>query len=177
MKVFISQIARMISRIDSGDLTLSEKYCPYCGSVSRTSDEFCNSCGASIQETAEPAQNQPIAPPAPQQQTAITPPPTHQYGANTQTIYHDPTKQSTAQTNNTFGILALFLSIGGFIAVGFLPFVSVPMFFIALILGIVGLKKTTQKGFPIAGIVISSIGIILSIILVIIFILALIYSQ
>jgi len=167
-----------ISRIDCGDLTLAEKYCPYCGSVSRTDDEFCNSCGASIQETAEPAQSQPYAPPAPQQQAAFTPPPTQQYGASTQTIYHDPTKQSTAQANNTFGILSLFLSIGGIIAaVLMLYFASGPMFIVALILGIVGLKKTTQKGFSIAGIVISSIGLIISIIMAIILILAIIYSQ
>lgn len=157
---------------------MSENYCPYCGSKIKIGDEFCNSCGASIEGISEPKQNQTYSQPSTQQPVSYDPAPTHQYGASTQTIYPEPSKPSTNQMNdNIFGILALVLSIGGFIAVGLMPFASVPLFIVALILGIVGMKKATQKGFSIAGIVISSIGLIISVIFTIIFILALIYSQ
>ena len=35
-------------------MSTDEKYCPYCGSMTKSTDVFCNNCGASLEIASDP---------------------------------------------------------------------------------------------------------------------------
>ncbi len=146
---------------------MSDNYCPFCGSVMKIGDEFCNSCGANLLEKTDPAQSQTLSSQQSTQQQYPPPPKTttHQYGASAKTIYVQPNK--TENQTNSLGIISLIVSFIGFISIFIFPFLS-PIFFIAgLITGVIGMGKPS-KGVAIGGLILSAIGIILSIIAIIV---------
>lgn len=110
---------------------MSNLYCPYCGSVSKVGDVFCQTCGASIDNNVspgtptQPQPGQPYHQPAQQHYSSVAP--SHQYGAATQTTYvqtgaRQPIlKNQAADLSLVFAIIGLFVlpGIGGLLAIIF----------------------------------------------------------
>ena len=146
---------------------MSDSYCPYCGSVIKPDDAFCNSCGANIDQQTNPAsagsQTYPPPPPPQQQQQYATQPQTHQYGASSQTVYQQPAKTSQ---DNALGIVSIISAIVGF-CVSFLgfPFINSVLFIVGIVTGALGRKKSPEnKTIATIGLVLSIIGLIGSLI-------------
>lgn len=145
---------------------MSNSYCPFCGSEIKPGDTFCNSCGASTETTPVNPVNQPYTPPPPPQQQYGQP--AHQYGASAQTVYQQPAKSQT----NTLGLVSIITTFLGCCSALFLPFVTLPLFLVGLITGAVGMKKTpNDKTMSLIGVIISSIGVIGSIIFIVLIVL------
>lgn len=71
-------------------------------------------------------------------------------------------QQSPASsTNDTFAITSLVLAIAGFV------FSSMTATVLGIVFGVFGLKSLTQRSYAVAGIVISSIGLVIRVLIVI----------
>ena len=66
------------------------------------------------------------------------------------------------KNSNALGIASLILGIIAFVF-GVVFFISIPLAIVSIIFGIISLVKRNSKGFSIAGIILSSISIIVSI--------------
>ena len=134
---------------------MSESYCPFCGSVIKTNDEFCGNCGASINApatpSAPPAFSQPSQPyQQPGQQPYSSVQPGQQYGASTQPVYVQPSAGAPVQQNKAADKSLVFALIGLFI----IPFIG-GLF--AVIFGIQGVSNPYNRNKAIIGIVLGII--------------------
>ncbi len=130
---------------------MSDSYCPYCGSVSKTGDIFCQSCGASLDNNTSPStplQTQTAQPyPQPvQQQPFLGAAPSHQYGAATQTTYVQVGEHPTLRKNQAAELAVVFAILGFFIMPGLGGI-------LAIIFGIVGALNPYKRSKAIIGII------------------------
>ena len=145
---------------------MSESFCPYCGSVVKAGDVFCNTCGASIDANVSPSapqQTQPAQPyQQPVQQSYSSTAPSHHYGAATQTTYVQTGAQSPIQRNQAADLALVFAIIGLFILPGIGGL-------LAIIFGIIGVTKPFNRNKAIIGLVLGLCEVGASFIFVILF--------
>lgn len=126
-------------------------YCPYCGSIMKKGDVFCNNCGASLDSSSQ----------SPQTQTTPQQPQTYQQP----NIYSQPVQQVTnvqlggqpvappmnrdADNALVWGIVGLFCTCG-----------AIP----AVIFGIRGLSNPYNKSKAIVGLVLGALVLIAALI-------------
>lgn len=107
----------------------------------------------------------PYPPPQPNTNYAQSPyyPPTGQemYPPPPQQIYMPYGGYRATQTNGP-GIASMVLGIIGVLMFWF-PFIGLPVSVIGLILAAVGMKRTDGKGFAVAGLVLTIIGLVLTV--------------
>jgi hypothetical protein len=126
-------------------------YCTQCGAAIDKSVTICDVCGNAIESVDDSSPNVVIIR---EQPTYLRQPPPQQ-------AYYQPVYRN----QNPLGQASLITSIVGIVLV-FLPYLTVlsPLCFLAgLITGIIGISKENDKGFAISGLVISIIGILMSI--------------
>jgi len=131
------------------------RYCQFCGGLLTDDSDFCNVCGASIEEKKEektqPVPQQPTIIVQQQQQqqqqpaTPITP-------VVPIVIQQVPLSNSAADTSFWFGLLS---------------WICIPIIgsIIAIIFGVIGLKKEYKKGLAIAGLTLGSVSLLGSVLL------------
>jgi len=131
---------------------VSDVYCPYCGSISKPGDPFCNNCGASIDVDSSPSsvpQTQ-IVPTYQQPVQAHDPfmssPSNHQYGSNTQATYVQTTARPQPMKNQAADLSLVFALIGFFVIPGIGGL-------LAIIFGIIGLSNPYNRSKAIIGLV------------------------
>ncbi|MBC7943260.1 DUF4190 and DUF4352 domain-containing protein [Candidatus Saccharibacteria bacterium] len=78
------------------------------------------------------------------------------------------TPQNNPQTSNGLAIAAMVIGIVAFL-LGWVPFLGFALGVTAIVLGIVGLKKSTGKGMSIAGLVTGGLAVLLNLVFVAIF--------
>ena len=121
-------------------------YCPYCGSVVKPGDAFCNNCGASVEKQPSTSSMPTTTPVTQQNPQTYTPQQPNYYG--TQTVQTQP---AAAQMNKAadnalvWGIVSIFCGLAG-----------IP----AIIYGIQGMKIPYNKGKAIAGLVLGTIFLV-----------------
>lgn len=126
-------------------------YCKKCGKQINDTANFCPFCGSgqASQTTVSPNSVPPQTPPyQPQQNVA----PTQQY--NSQNYAPQYNQNTNAEPTNTLAIVGFILSF----------FVSIA----GLIVSIIGIRRPGNRGLAIAGIIISSISIVITFIVIIV---------
>ncbi len=118
--------------------------CKYCGSSYEENDKFCPICGRSTTGELEPVAEIPV----------------YQPQVNTQADMQETIKNS----KNSIAITSFVLGMLNFVGLGFLG-----VNLASIILGIFGLKSN-RKGFAIAGIIISIICMLFTILATILFV-------
>ena len=117
-------------------------YCPYCGSIMKKGDAFCNNCGASLDSSSQPSQTQPTPQPMTSTQPMQPTQPIY-YGAEPiQTQPVAPPMNKAADQALVWGIVGLFCF-----------FAAIP----AIIFGIQGMKNPYNKNKAIIGLVLGII--------------------
>lgn len=124
-------------------------YCPYCGSIMKKGDAFCNNCGASLDSKSQPQQTQtvpqPMTPTQPMQPTQPI-----YYGAQPVQVQPvAPTMNRDADNALVWGIVGLFCTCG-----------AIP----AVIFGIRGLSNPYNKSKAIVGLVLGAFVLIAALI-------------
>lgn len=129
--------------------TEEKMFCTKCGAQVSDDSVFCHQCGSAISAAAKDQINNP-------EQVATT--------VNTQNTVHQPQQQPTQQTphqqasggrdDGIYGLLGFILSF--FVAIA------------GLILSIIGLSKTKNRGFAVAGLVISIVSMVIYVIVIIV---------
>ena len=128
-------------------------YCYLCGQKIDDSAETCPYCGAKVKKV-EPVESTAQKPVQPAEKDEFFDPPPAPPAATQQTSVQTQQSASTPTQSNGF-------ALGGFICAFFFPLIG-------LILSIIGLVRCSKgydrKGLAIAGIIISAVSIIISII-------------
>ncbi len=133
---------------------MSESYCPYCGSISKPGESFCNNCGASLDSNVSPSTPTQAQPIQPYHQ------PTHQFGTPTQTTYVQTSTQASIQKNQAADLSLVFAIIGLFVIPGIGGL-------LAIIFGIIGLSNPYNRNKAVIGLILGILqsGAILSFLL------------
>lgn len=121
-------------------------YCPYCGSVVKPGDAFCNNCGASIEKQQSTTTSTPTTPVSQQNPEASIPQQTNYYGTQTvQTQQAAPQMNKAADNALVWGIVSIFCGLAG-----------IP----AILYGIQGMKNPYNKNKAVVGIVLGAIFLV-----------------
>lgn len=126
--------------------SLSESYCPYCGSIAKVGDVFCQTCGASLNDNVSSSTPHQTQPAQPVQQHYSVSTPSHQYGTTTQTTYVQTSARPAIQKNQAADLALVFAIIGLFILPGLGGL-------LAIIFGFVGITKPFNRNKAIIGLV------------------------
>lgn len=122
-------------------------FCTKCGTELKDDSKFCHNCGATVKPKAQEDTLGPeVFAPTPQPTAQTTQP-------KPQQLTQQPAQQTTNQNEGIFGLLGFILSF-------FVPIAG-------LILSIIGMKKTKNRGFAIAGLVISIVSMVITFIVMV----------
>ena len=125
-------------------------FCKNCGVNLKDGSTFCHNCGSPVNDCVQ--SNAPVNPPIYQDAPVAQPQNPQGYGYAPYPVYEAPKKSGDA-----FSILALIFGIIGVVA----DWIGVFFAPVALIFGIISRKKS-KSGMGIAGIILGSIGILVS---------------
>ena len=121
--------------------------CESCGGTVQPGDEFCQSCGAKVEEKKEVTETKPVT------ETAYT------VEAPTSQIM-EPVKPEQAANKQGFAVAGLVLGIICLIA-WLIPLLCYVLGIVGIIMSVKGMKST-GKGMAVAGLVMCIVGLVLA---------------